>query len=136
MIIGVLAAIAVPAMSKQTDKAKVKRVVSELKIMKAAIDAYKAEKGAYPTTVQVKDVLTSNGINFGAASYKDPWAKPYMYSTNDASPAAYKLVSYGPDGGVTAGNDNIMATDSIDPTENTNDADAAPLKNSINSDGT
>jgi len=136
VIIGVLAAIAIPAMSKQTDKAKVKRAMAELKTMKTAIDAYKAEKGLYPTTSQINSVLMENGLNFGSASFKDPWANPYVYSTTNAAPTAYKLVSYGPDGGLSSGNDNIMTTGATNPVENTTDTDAAPMSDKINSDGT
>jgi len=135
VIIGILAAIAIPTMSKQTDKAKVKRAMAELKTMKTAIDAYRAEKGLYPTTSQINDVLKENGLNFGSASFKDPWANPYVYSTKNAAPTAYKLVSYGPDGGISFGNDNIMATGYTNPVENTTDDEAAPMDNQINLGG-
>jgi len=135
VIIGVLAAIAVPSMVKQVDKAKVKRAMVELKAMKTAIDVYRAEKGVYPTTSQINDVLEDYGINFGSASCKDPWEKPYVYSTDNNDPSVYKLVSYGPDGGVSSGGDNIMAAGDANPAENTSDAEAALLDDSINSGG-
>ncbi|OPX87092.1 MAG: Type II secretion system protein G precursor [Pelotomaculum sp. PtaB.Bin013] len=136
VIIGVLASIAVPTMSKQVDKAKVKRAMVEMKTMKTAIDVYKAEKGSYPATAQINDVLKDYGINFGATSCKDPWEKPYVYSTDvNTAPSAYKIVSYGPDGGFTTENDNIMATGSTNPAESTSNADAALFSYRINSDG-
>ncbi|MCG9968106.1 type II secretion system major pseudopilin GspG [Pelotomaculum terephthalicicum JT] len=134
VIIGVLAAIAVPSMVKQVDKAKVKRAMVELKAMKTAIDVYRAEKGVYPTTSQINDVLEDYGINFGSASYKDPWEKPYVYLTNDTEPSVYKLFSYGPDG-LSSGGDNIVATSDANPAENTSDAEADPLDDLINSGG-
>jgi len=135
VIIGVLAAIAVPSMSKQVDKAKAKRAMVEIKAMKTAIDVYKAEKGSYPTTAQVKDALEDYGINW-SDSFKDPWERPYVYSTDvNTAPSAYKIVSYGPDGGITAGDDNIVATGNTNPAENTPNAAASPWSNKINSDG-
>lgn len=136
VIIGVLAAIAIPSMSKQVDKTKVKRAMVELKAMKTAVDVYKAEKGSYPTTSQINNALKDYGINFGSASFKDPWEKPYVYSTdNNIAPSAYKLVSYGPDGGVTIIDDNIVATGDTNPAENASNDKAAPLSYKINSDG-
>lgn len=140
VIIGVLAAVAVPSMSKQTDRAKVKRTMAELKTMKTAIDAYRAEKGLYPTTAQINRVLNDYGIDFGQASFKDPWANPYVYSTKDDQPTDYKLVSYGPDGSIAAGDDhaddNIMATSTANPMDGISNEKATPLANEKKSDGT
>lgn len=139
VIIGVLAAVAVPSMTRQADKAKVKRAVAELKTMQTAVDAYRAEKGAYPTTAQISRVLNDSGMNFGQASFKDPWGHPYVYSIDDASPDEYKLVSYGPDGSITAGGendgDNIMASGEGNPQENVSNKMAGPLDNVKKSDG-
>jgi prepilin-type N-terminal cleavage/methylation domain-containing protein len=55
IIIGILAAIAIPVVSKQADKAKVKRAVGELKSMKTIVDIHMVDigvnaTGAAPTT--------------------------------------------------------------------------------------
>jgi len=131
IIIGILAAIAVPVAFKQVDQAKTKRAVAEIKSMKTVVDIYRMEKGANPTTGEIVTVFQEGGINFTTAT--DPWEKPYIYYTNDANPNAYIIVSGGPDGnpaGAVA--DNIVATDVTNPTEGQG---AHTMANAVYSDG-
>lgn len=114
VIIGILTAIAVPAMGKQVDKAKVKRAVAEVKAMKTAVDTYKMEKSVCPKTNEVKNALE----DFGITSFNDPWENSYVYATKDTDLQAYELVSGGPDGNIGSGDDDIGATNAANPTEN------------------
>lgn len=51
-IIGVLAAMLVPQVSKAIDKARIARTISELNLISMAMDAYLADVGSYPPSVQ------------------------------------------------------------------------------------
>jgi general secretion pathway protein G len=149
IIIGILAAIAIPVLSKQTDKAKVKRAVSEMKSMKTIIDTYYAEKGTFPTAAYTENTpgnvateLNNNGIKWQMQTAAnpavdvedtgilDPWGKAYVYSV-DNDGTAYKLVSGGPSGGICAASgdtavDDIVVTNDVNPTENCGRADTDP----------
>ena len=116
IIIGILAAIAVPVAYKQVDQAKIKRAMAEIKTMKTTVEIYRMEKGAYPKTSEVAQVFANTGIYFDALL--DPWEKPYAYTTNDADPNAYYLLSGGPDGLLSGGaDDNIVASGLTNPEE-------------------
>ena len=116
MIIGILAAIAVPVAYKQVDQAKIKRAVAEIKTMKTTADIYRMEKGFYPKTTEVELIFTNAGVYFD--SMLDPWNKPYVYTTDDANPNAYYLISGGPDGLLAGGAaDNVIASGTINPEE-------------------
>lgn len=132
VIIGVLAAIAFPTINNQIDKAKGKRALAELKTMKTALDVYKAENGAYPTTGQIGEAFNDFGLDFGAIN--DPWNNAYVYSINsDTTPTAYKIVSSGPDGSLAAGDDDIMATNNQNPAENVSASAAVSLEQPVES---
>ncbi len=66
VIIGIIAAIAVPRFSKATDNANGNSVKSSIVILQNAIDMYKAECGGYPGAL---DLLTStttiNSVTYG-----------------------------------------------------------------------
>lgn len=133
IIIGILAAIAIPVMSKQTDKAKVKRAVSEMKTMKTMIDTYRAETGkclaadnTANTPGNIRTELNNNGFSWADGDgIADPWGNAYVYSVEnnaDGDPINYKLVSGGADGviavDVDAPKDDIVVTNKFNPTEN------------------
>jgi len=130
IIIGILAAVAVPAMNKQTDKAKIKRAVSELKTMKTVIDTYYAEHGTVPKasiattdSANVGYVLQQAGIKFTGASggLMDPWNHAYIYSVDsDTNLNAYKVICKGPDGTINSGADDIYIDKDHNPTEGSN----------------
>jgi len=120
IIIGILAAIAIPTMSKQSEKAKVKRAVAELKGMKTAVDLYISDAAANPSGATpakdteanggIKDVLKDNGVNL----FTDPWDGHYYYTRT--SDTAYILFSEG---------NSSNAADSINVTELANPAEGA-----------
>ncbi len=129
IIIGILAAIAIPTMSKQTDKAKIKRAVSELKSMKTVVDIWVSDpsentgglaspKAAGGTDAdQINGVLSNGGIS---TSKKDPWGHSYYYfGSADGTTADYTITSYGPDGR-PGGNDDITVTNMTSPQEGQN----------------
>lgn len=134
IIIGILAAIAIPIMSKQTDKAKVKRAVAELKSMKTAVDCWVIDPAvntgglAIPkaadsaATDEIEDVLTAAGIT---TANKDPWGTNYHYIGLANGTGTYIILSYG-SGGALGGGDDITVTSTENPKENQT-ADATGL---------
>ncbi|GAV25933.1 prepilin-type N-terminal cleavage/methylation domain-containing protein [Carboxydothermus islandicus] len=107
IIIGILAAIALPNFYKQADKAKVGRAKSELAQMRSILITYKSEKNAVPDNNNFSSLLTENGFS---ANLTDPWGSPYNYAYLDliGSNAAFLVISYGPNKQV-GGNDDIIA---------------------------
>ena len=139
IIIGILAAIAIPIMSKQTDKAKNKRALAELKGMKTAVDIWindpslntvslkvpKATDGTATSDV-INKVLQDSGVD---TTIKDPWGTNYHYIAKANGTAAtqavpvttppypdYTIVSYGTDKTI-AGGDDIIVSDTKVPLE-------------------
>ncbi|MDI6906741.1 MAG: type II secretion system major pseudopilin GspG [Thermoanaerobacterales bacterium] len=133
IILGVLAAIAVPNFTGQTDRAKKGRAITELKSMKTIIDLYKMDNNEFPevgNTVAdevntIAEVLQKDGINWTGDSdgIKDPWGNPYTYAVNDDKDK-YVVFSMGPDGDAgdnDSNKDNIYVTKDKNPTEGAHD---------------
>lgn len=131
IIIGILAAIAIPTMSKQTNKAKIKRAVAELKSMKTIIDAYYTENSKVPKAdtdnPDVSDtigyVLQQQGVAFTGDEngLQDPWGNAYVYSVDDdTNLTAYKVICGGPDGKINEGGDDIYIDLDHNPVEGAN----------------
>lgn len=127
IIIGILAAIAIPTMTAQQDKAKIKRAVAELKSMKTIIDTFMADSannasgyapkaaGDTSTANGIEKVLNDSGVD---VTNTDPWGNSYKYqakATFDGT--TYTLFSFGPDGAI-GGGDDITVTESANPAEN------------------
>ena len=62
-IIGILAAIAIPAYSSYTGKAKVAGVVHAMGAIKTAVMAYYVEAGSYPAAATAADIKLNYGID-------------------------------------------------------------------------
>jgi len=57
VILGVIAAIAIPRMTKGAQGADIKGTMSDLAVLRGAIELYAAEHDAYPTLVQMPNAL-------------------------------------------------------------------------------
>ena len=68
-IIGILAAIALPAYSNYVERARVSSAITDIATMSVKIEQYFVENRVYPNTLA--DVNLSNS--------KDPWGIPYGY---------------------------------------------------------
>ncbi|WP_227765939.1 type II secretion system protein GspG [Zhaonella formicivorans] len=89
VIIGILAAIAVPAFSNSSDKAKVSKAKADLRTLESALAVYYAENNFYPNSLN--DLVTGKYIK---RLPKDPWDNDYVYSISSGS---YNLYSKGSD---------------------------------------
>ena len=64
LVIGVLAAIAIPRLTRAKEKAFIASVTSDLKIMASQMEIYQAENHTYPATVALLTNLTlTAGVN-------------------------------------------------------------------------
>ncbi|ABB14182.1 type II secretion system protein GspG [Carboxydothermus hydrogenoformans] len=113
IIIGILAAIALPNFYKQADKAKVGRAKSELAQMRSILITYKSEYNKLPDdfTALLKDNGFSNGIP------NDPWGNPYDYQAGNPSTgpnANFLVYSKGADGQPSTGDEVYADVNGVD----------------------
>ncbi|WP_003542118.1 prepilin-type N-terminal cleavage/methylation domain-containing protein [Desulfotomaculum nigrificans] len=146
VIIGILAAIAIPQFSKQADKAKMGRAEAEMKSMANIINVYYSEKGQYPKESNsdtdpdsIRKVLNDSGVKWADSEnpIKDPWDNPYFYhATTDDNGKVTKfyLYCYGSD--KAAGQpSNITITGNAEGVSAPEKGEVSPITG-VKSDGT
>ena len=106
VILGLLAAVVVPNITKHlaTSKEKIARI--QIKELEGALQMFAFDLGRYPNNSEGLEALVSNpgGLEAWKGPYvnhaipMDPWGKPYMYRCPGAHDNEYDLFSYGPSG--------------------------------------
>ncbi|MCO6059445.1 type II secretion system major pseudopilin GspG [Pseudomonas sp. MOB-449] len=115
VILGILAALVVPQVMNRPDQAKVTVAKGDIKAIGAALDMYKLDNFAYPSTQQGLEALVSRpsgnppAKNWNKDGYLkklpiDPWGNPYQF-LSPGSKGTYDLYSLGADG-KEGGSDN------------------------------
>lgn len=108
VILGILAAIVVPRLLDEPEKARRTSAATQIRSFEEALGIFKLENGFYPSTEQGLQALVvkptvgriPNRYKEGGYIRKiplDPWGQPYLY----LSPGVHgdlDLFSYGPDG--------------------------------------
>jgi general secretion pathway protein G len=90
VILGILAAIIVPRISDEPDKARVAKAKQDIRALEGALQLYKLDNFYYPSTQQGLDALVQKpsgeppAKNWKSGGYlarlpKDPWGNPYQY---------------------------------------------------------
>jgi general secretion pathway protein G len=79
-ILGVLGAIALPAYSNYTEKARVNRAIADIRTLNALVRKYDDDHHTMPPSLAA----------IGAADMRDPWGRPYVYLKLGAPSAAGK----------------------------------------------
>ena len=109
-IIATLAAVVAPSLFGNVGEARKSTAKSQIQILSLALDAYRVDNGAYPTTSEGLDALRTFPVgSTSATNWKgpylkqavplDPWSKAYTYvSPGIANPDSYDLYSLGRDG--------------------------------------
>ncbi|WP_313087727.1 type II secretion system major pseudopilin GspG [Pseudomonas sp.] len=108
VILGILAALVVPQVMNRPDQAKVTVAKGDIKAIGAALDMYKLDNYAYPSTQQGLEALVEKPSgspqpkNWNRDGYlkrvpKDPWGNEYQY-LSPGTEGPYDLYSYGADG--------------------------------------
>ena len=119
VVLAILAALVAPNVFRHVGTAKDVAARTQMEMLGAALDAYRLDNGAYPTTEQGLAALwqlpqsgprpgTWRGPYLRKAVPVDPWGRPYVYrGPGEVNPATYDLLSYGADG--QAGGDGEAA---------------------------
>ncbi len=90
VILGILAGVVVPRIMDNPDKARVAKAKHDINALESALDVYRLDNFAYPTTDQGLEALVSKPsgspepANWKEGGYikklrKDPWGNDYMY---------------------------------------------------------
>ena len=114
VIIGLLAGLVAPRYFGQVGKSNVSIARAQIDSLGKALDTYRLDIGAYPTTEQGLQALITkpDGVDRWAGPYlqkqvpPDPWARPYHYKA-PGDHGDYDLYSYGADGQPGGSGENI-----------------------------
>jgi len=106
LIIAILAAVVVPRLTGNAEKARVVRAQSDLASLATALKAYEIQNGTFPTNEQgLSALITNPGASPNwtklldrATVPVDPWGHPYVYHCPSANGTDFDLYSLGPDG--------------------------------------
>lgn len=90
VILGILAAIAVPRIMSRPDTARITKAKQDIRVMENALKLYRLDNFTYPSTDQGLEALVSKpsgdpqAKNWNPDGYldrlpKDPWGNPYQY---------------------------------------------------------
>lgn len=118
VIIAIVAAIVVPNVVGRPDEARVTVARTDIRSIGSALELYRLDNRAYPTTSQGLAALVERPVappeppNWAAGGYldavpQDPWGNAYAYEAPGAEGAGFALVSLGSDG--QAGGDGTGA---------------------------
>ncbi|VAW57238.1 General secretion pathway protein G [hydrothermal vent metagenome] len=108
VIIGILATFVAPKFMGKTDDARIVKAKNDIQAIESALDLYKLDNYAYPTTDQGLEALINipssdpAPTNWQKGGYvkklqKDPWQRPYLY-LNPGEHTEIDIYSYGADG--------------------------------------
>ena len=110
VIIGILAAVAVPRLGGRVGQAKESKAKSDIKSIGLALRMYEVDNGNYPSSLQGLLVKSGNSDNWRGPYLEsglpdDPWGTPYTYQyPGSKNSHSYDLSSMGADG-VSSGDD-------------------------------
>ena len=118
LIIGLLSTLVGLAIFPQIDKARVSTTRTQIKMLDAALEAYRMDNANFPTTEQGLIALISpppearnaqpGRLPARAAHPRDPWGNPFQYeSPGQHNAHSYDLWSFGADG--NPGGDGVDA---------------------------
>lgn len=108
VILSLLAVVIVPRVIDRPDQARVARARADIGAISAALNLYRLDNGAYPTTEQGLQALVQRPTrppvppNWAQGGYmervpNDPWGRPYQYLSPGVR-GTFDLMSYGADG--------------------------------------
>ena len=117
VIIGLLASLVGPRYFGQIGKSNVTIARDQIDSFVKALDGYRLDVGAYPTTEQGLGALTVrpdgtdkwNGPYLSKAPPADPWGRPYHYKS-PGEHGDYDLFTYGADGQPGGTGENVDVT--------------------------
>lgn len=117
VILGILAAIVVPNIMGEPDKARIAKARQDIRVLESALELYRLDNFYYPSTQQGLEALVRQpsgdppAKNWKAGGYvkqlpKDPWGNDYQF-LNPGVKGEYDIYSLGADG--SPGGDGVNA---------------------------
>lgn len=117
VILGILAAVVVPRIMDNPDKARITKAKQDIRALESALNLYRLDNYQYPSTDQGLEALVSApGGSPAPANYKqggyirklplDPWGSPYLY-LSPGEKSEIDIYSLGADG--APGGDGVAA---------------------------
>lgn len=107
VILGILAAIVVPRVMDNPDKARVVTAKQQIRTIETALNMYRLDNFKYPTTDQGLEALVTAPADSSTRNYKkdgymprlpvDPWGNPFQY-LNPGTRGEIDIYSLGADG--------------------------------------
>lgn len=90
VILGILAAVVVPRIMDNPDKARITKAKQDIRALESALNLYRLDNYKYPTTDQgLEALITAPGDLTNSSNYKqggyirklpaDPWGSTYLY---------------------------------------------------------
>jgi general secretion pathway protein G len=122
IVIGLLAGLVGPRILGRVSEAKSATARTQIELIGVALDNYRLDNGAYPTTDQSLGALQERparepipinwrGPYLKKAIPQDPWGRGYSYSSpGEHSPTGYDLWTLGRDGQPGGDDDNADVT--------------------------
>jgi general secretion pathway protein G len=109
VILGILAAVVVPRVMDRPDQARITKVQNDIRALESALNLYRLDNFAYPTTEQGLRALVTQPTgsdaprNWRTGGYidrlqRDPWGNEYQYLRPGRDGREYDLFSLGADG--------------------------------------
>ena len=100
LIIGILAAVALPQYQKAVKKARLSEVLVNLNTLEKAVDLYLLEKGIPADTSNTDYMMFSNSdLNVEVVSQSNDWRFFSGYGSNEGEPYVYARANKAVDGG-------------------------------------
>jgi len=110
-IISLLIGLVGPRVFKGEKKGKITTARAQIELFGGALDQFRLDTGAYPTTSEgLAALITDPGVEGWDGPYlkkaipRDPWGQPYVYRSPGIH-GEYDLFSYGPDKAEGGGDD-------------------------------
>jgi general secretion pathway protein G len=97
IIIAVLAAIAIPKFSNSSQRSKESSLRANLKLVRNAIDLFRADTGAFPANMAGLTASTTSGLSAAAATCTiaaTDWRGPYLQAV-PVDPVSGSALTYG-----------------------------------------
>lgn len=108
VILGILASVVAPNLLGSKDTASQKKATVDVKSLETALDTYRLNHNAYPTTDQGLEALVSEPSNPTPRNYpregyikrlpQDPWGYDYQYLSPSDSNGTVSIFTFGADG--------------------------------------
>ena len=109
VILGILAAIVVPKVMDNPDKARIAKAKQDIRSLESAMNMYKLDNFNYPSTDQGIEALVQKPAgapepkNWKEGGYvdrlpKDPWGNPYQFLSPGTHGSGVDIYSLGADG--------------------------------------